>query len=204
MVSFSVDLTTKITVILFVRASLCGLMLLTESSYGAFSQATQRELTDLKATMALEAPVYHQGYASQVWLLDMSKRLKPFVKNARHRLRILKAVYAEAILQDLPPELILALIEVESAFQSYALSSAGAMGYMQVMPFWKKYIGRVDDNLMELSTNLRYGCTILKHYYHREGGNWVRALARYNGSVGQLWYPERVLKAWEKRWYVHY
>ncbi len=73
---------------------------------------------------------------------------------------------------------------------------------MQIMPFWRKEIGRENDNLMDFRINLRYGCAILAHYLKREKGNWVRALARYNGSLGKTWYPERVMKAWKKRWFV--
>ena len=100
----------------------------------------------------------------------------------------------------LEPEIVLALIEVESHFDPYAVSRVGAQGLMQVMPFWKKEIGRPDDNLIDTDTNLRYGCTILKHYLKREKGRLADALARYNGSYGQYWYSERVLLAWEKRW----
>jgi soluble lytic murein transglycosylase-like protein len=179
-------------------------LVIAQASVASVSQASQDELSAIRASIEAETEGFIDEFAAQVWLLDMSKRLSRFVKDPHHRVRILKSVYAEAVRHDLPPELVLALIEVESAFQSYALSSAGAMGYMQVMPFWKKEIGRPADNLMELVTNLRYGCSILKHYHRKEKGNWVRALARYNGSLGQLWYPERVLKAWEKRWYVNY
>ena len=94
----------------------------------------------------------------------------------------------------------MALIEVESAFDSYAVSVAGAQGMMQVMPFWKKELGRSEDNLINPQTNLRYGCTILKYYLDREQGRLADALARYNGSYGQYWYPQRVLDTWNLHW----
>ncbi len=179
-------------------------LVLAVESKASVSKASQEEIEAIRASIESENEGFVDQFAAEVWLLDMSKRLSRFVKDPNYRVRMLKAIYAEASRQDLPPELVLALIEIESAFQSYALSSAGAMGYMQVMPFWKKEIGRPTDNLMELETNLRYGCSILKHYYNKERGNWVRALARYNGSLGKLWYPEKVLRAWERRWYVKY
>lgn len=94
----------------------------------------------------------------------------------------------------------MALIEVESAFDSYAVSVAGAQGMMQVMPFWKKELGRSEDNLINPQSNLRYGCTILKHYLDREQGRLADSLARYNGSYGQYWYPQRVLDTWDFHW----
>ena len=101
----------------------------------------------------------------------------------------------------LKPELVLSVIEVESNFNRFAISSAGARGLMQVMPFWLKEIGRPGDSLINMQTNLRYGCTILKYYLDKERGKLHAALARYNGSQGQGWYPARVNLAYQKRWY---
>src|SRR5699024_11430690 len=101
----------------------------------------------------------------------------------------------------LSPDLVLAVIQVESAFKRYALSPAGARGLMQVMPFWVDEIGRPHDNLFDMQTNLRYGCTILAFYLDKENGNVTRALARYHGSLGQYSYPARVERALHKRWY---
>ena len=98
------------------------------------------------------------------------------------------------------PQLVLGLILVESGFKKYAVSSAGARGFMQVMPFWIKVIGRGDDNLFHLRTNLRYGCTILRHYLDIEKGDLYRALGRYNGSLGQPQYPNLVRGAWDRHW----
>jgi soluble lytic murein transglycosylase-like protein len=98
---------------------------------------------------------------------------------------------------------VLSLIQIESKFRKYALSRAGARGYMQVMPFWVDLIGEAEHNLFNLRTNLRYGCVILRHYLDREHGNTVRALARYNGSVGKSRYPNLVLAAWNTRWKQH-
>lgn len=91
-------------------------------------------------------------------------------------------------------------MQVESGFRKYAVSSAGARGYMQVMPFWVKLIGRPDDKLFDLRTNLRYGCTILRHYLDIEKGDIYRALGRYNGSLGKPEYPNMVRAAWQNQW----
>ncbi|MAP29744.1 MAG: hypothetical protein CMK93_03345 [Pseudomonas sp.] len=100
------------------------------------------------------------------------------------------------------PDLVLAVMHVESLFDPYALSYVGAQGVMQVMPFWKAEIGRPDDNLIDLATNLQYGCAILKFYLDKENGNLRRALARYNGSLGSNRYPDKVLDYWYSYWYV--
>jgi soluble lytic murein transglycosylase-like protein len=144
---------------------------------------------------------FNDRFEAEVWLTDMSNRLKRKVKDPEERLLILKTVHYEASRADLPPELVLALIEVESNFDRFAISYAGARGLMQVMPFWLDEIGRPGDDLFDIHTNLRFGCTILKLYLDRERGNRTRALARYNGSVGKVWYPQRVYKSLGKRWY---
>lgn len=151
-----------------------------------------------------DASSFEDKFAAQVWLVDMSARLKRYMKDDKKRLEFLRLVHQEATRAELSPELVMAVIHVESAFQRFAISYVGARGYMQVMPFWKKEIGRQDDNLMHPRTNLRYGCTILKHYLQRERGDWIRALARYNGSLGRTKYPEKVMLFWEKYWFVNH
>ena len=144
---------------------------------------------------AAAAPSFDNHYDAQVWLVSKDLPLSALIKDADQRLKLLTLILAKV-----SPEIVLALIEVESGFDSYAVSSAGAQGIMQVMPFWKKEIGRPEDNLINMQTNLRYGCTILKHYLDIERGRLADALARYNGSYGQYWYAERVLDAWAERW----
>ena len=134
------------------------------------------------------------------WLTEMSQRLAKRLPNQESRLEFLRAVHYEATRAGLDPQLVLGLIQVESGFKKYAVSSAGARGFMQVMPFWIKVIGRSDDNLFHLRTNLRYGCTILRHYLDIEKGDLFRALGRYNGSLGKAEYPNLVRTAWEKHW----
>ncbi len=145
---------------------------------------------------------FDDRFDAEVWLVDMSARLSRYIKDKAFRVSFLQTLHQEASKQNLPPEMILALIQTESAFKPYALSVVGAQGYMQIMPFWRKEIGRENDNLMDYRTNLKYGCAILAHYLKREKGDWIRALARYNGSLGKTWYPEKVMSAWQKRWFV--
>lgn len=140
-------------------------------------------------------------FEAEVWLTDMSGRLASRVKDPGERLLILKTVHYEATRAGLHPELVLAVINVESNFDRFALSHAGARGLMQVMPFWLDEIGQPNDDLFDIRTNLRLGCTILRHYLNREKGDRSRALARYNGSVGKVWYPERVFKKLSGNWY---
>lgn len=143
---------------------------------------------------------FKDPYQGQVWLAKMSGKLDRWEPSAEARIDLLGRIHREATLADLDPGLVLALIQVESNFDDYALSSAGARGLMQIMPFWKQEIGREDDNLFDIDTNLRYGCTILAHYLEVENGSLIRALARYNGSRGKTWYPERVLRYWHENW----
>ena len=135
------------------------------------------------------------------WLSEMSRRLEKRMPDPTARLEFLKTVHYEATRAGLDPQLVLGLIQVESGFKKYAVSSAGARGYMQVMPFWIKEIGNEDSNLFHLRTNLRFGCTILRHYLDIEKGDLFRALGRYNGSLGRAEYPNLVRGAWEGHWH---
>jgi soluble lytic murein transglycosylase-like protein len=130
----------------------------------------------------------------------MEKRIEKKIPDRRQRLELLRTVHYEAVRARLDPQLVLGVIEVESGFRKYAVSAAGARGYMQVMPFWIKLIGQPAHNLFHLRTNLAYGCAILRFYLDLENGDYFRALGRYNGSLGQRQYPELVLSAWRGRW----
>ena len=134
------------------------------------------------------------------WLGEMSRRLEKRIPNRDYRIDLLRSVHYEATRAGLDPQLVLGLMQVESGFRKYAVSSAGARGYMQVMPFWVKTIGRPDDSLFDLRTSLRYGCTILRHYLDIEKGDLYRALGRYNGSLGKPEYPNMVRAAWQNQW----
>jgi len=141
---------------------------------------------------------FDDKYDAQVWLMDKSPRMSRFNKDPDQRLSLLRSIHRAATRADLNPEVVLAVIEVESHFNRYAVSRVGAQGMMQVMPFWKNEIGRSSDNLIDLETNLRYGCTILKHYIKRSNGHLANALARYNGSYGSYKYSMKVMDAWDK------
>jgi soluble lytic murein transglycosylase-like protein len=134
------------------------------------------------------------------WLSAMSQRLAQRIPDRKQRLELLRTIHFEALRAGLDPQLVLGIIEVESAFRKYAVSRAGARGYMQVMPFWATEARRPRDNLFHLRTNLIYGCWILRHYLDREKGDYFRALGRYNGSLGKGGYPDMVLAAWKGRW----
>jgi soluble lytic murein transglycosylase-like protein len=134
------------------------------------------------------------------WFADMSQRLAKRVPDPVTRKELLATVHYEATRAGLDPQMVLGLIQIESRFKKYALSKAGARGYMQVMPFWVTVIGSKEDNLFHLRTNLRYGCTILRHYLDLEKGNLFLALGRYNGSRGKPGYPNSVLRAWQTNW----
>ncbi|GIX21746.1 MAG: hypothetical protein KatS3mg121_0529 [Gammaproteobacteria bacterium] len=144
---------------------------------------------------------FEDRFEGEVWLADMAGRLARFVPDEAERIRILRAVHYEARRAGLPPEMVLAVIEVESRFDRFAISRVGALGLMQVMPFWLEVLERPQANLFDITTNLRIGCTILKHYLDRENGDWRRALARYNGSVGRRHYPDKVFGALSRRWF---
>lgn len=159
------------------------------------------ELREALRNAANESESFTDRFDAEVWLTDMSRRLERQVKSPKHRIEILKLVHMEASRVELPPELILAVIETESNFDRYAISVAGAIGLMQIMPFWLDEIGRPNDNLLHVDTNLRYGCTILKFYLDKEDGDLRRALGRYNGSLGKRKYPNKVIDKLTKKWF---
>ncbi|HHQ42063.1 MAG TPA: lytic transglycosylase domain-containing protein [Chromatiales bacterium] len=184
-------------------AALAALALLGGAAAGAPSQG---QAPDPRLRALLKAAIeasdsFSDRFEAEVWLMDMSQRLAPFVPDPRERLDLLRLVHREATRAGLPPELVLAVIEVESRFDRFAISEAGAQGLMQVMPFWLEEIGHPEDNLFDPRTNLRLGCTILRYYLDLERGDLVRALARYNGSLGRRTYPDRVLGALSTRWF---
>jgi soluble lytic murein transglycosylase-like protein len=184
--------------------SLALLIVLLTTARPLFADVPQAPDPELKALLKRavnEADSFKDRFSAEVWLLDMAERLKERIPGYGERLELLKAVHREATRAGLPPELVLAVIEVESNFNRFAISSAGARGLMQVMPFWLDEIGRPNDNLFQIRTNLRFGCTILKYYMKREKGDVLRALARYNGSTGKRTYPDKVFNALSQRWY---
>jgi soluble lytic murein transglycosylase-like protein len=169
------------------------------------SHAVQTALSAAVANAAPPDPVLtttadQQAYAD--WLGHMSPLLGRFKSHPIERQEFLQTLWYEARRAGLPLSLVLGLIQVESAFRKHAVSSAGALGYMQVMPFWTRTIGDGDaSRLFHMQTNLRFGCVILRHYLDREGGDLFMGLGRYNGSRGQAVYPDAVRLA--QRLWLH-
>ena len=183
------------------RTMIAAALLFVAALACAAESAPDPELREVLRAAASESPSFTDRFHAEVWLTDMSARLARQVQDHDERIELLRLVHMEAARVELPPELILAVIEVESNFDRYAVSVAGALGLMQIMPFWIKEIGRPDDNLLHTSTNLRYGCTILRFYYDKENGDLRRALGRYNGSLGKRKYPNKVIDKLSKKWF---
>jgi len=178
-------------------------------SHIAFAGAQQEEplSNSVKALMQKsisDAAIPELFFADEIeakkWLDIMSERLKKRIPDQAMREDFLRTVHYEATCAGLDPQLVLALIQVESGFKKYAVSSVGARGFMQVMPFWVSAIGTPEHDLFHLRLNLRYGCTILRHYLDIEHGDLYRALGRYNGSLGQPQYPNSVVVTWRRYW----
>jgi soluble lytic murein transglycosylase-like protein len=147
---------------------------------------------------------FDDRFDAEVWLTDMSQRLSSRVTNVDERLAILKAVHQQATAAGLPPELVLAVIDVESNFDRFAISRANALGLMQIMPFWIEQVGESDMNrLFDINFNILLGCRILKYYIDMEKGELVQALARYNGSTGRRDYGDTVLDRLRLIWFRH-
>lgn len=147
---------------------------------------------------------FEDRYEQAVWVAYMEPRLGRYVKDQRERDQILHHVHCEARRVDIPPELVLAVMDVESRFDRYAVSSAGAVGLMQVMPFWPRELGMSNEQLIRIGDNVRMGTTILSYYLRKERGNYQRALQRYNGSLGRPDYSDLVIDRLVSRWrYTH-
>jgi soluble lytic murein transglycosylase-like protein len=186
----------------FVRTVMLAGLLLAGNAWSATTERPDADMRQALISAINSSDSFVDRFDAEVWLTDMNNRLGSRVEDPEERLTILRKVHYEARRADLDPQLVLALINVESNFDRFAISSAGAQGLMQIMPFWLGEIGKPEDNLFDIDTNLRFGCTILSIYLEREKGDMHRALARYNGSVGKHWYPRRVYTALRKRWYM--
>ena len=163
--------------------------------YEPLAASVQAALHAAIADRASPEPQFPSIQEKVDWLSGMSSRLTRRMPDREARLDFLKTVYYEAKRAGLDPQMVLGLIQVESGFKKYAISIAGARGYMQVMPFWVRLIGSKESNLFHMRTNLRFGCTILRHYLDIENGDLYRALGRYNGTRGNSEFPGRVLGA---------
>jgi soluble lytic murein transglycosylase-like protein len=168
--------------------------------YEPLADSVRARLSQEVADRGVAAIYFRSSADAQRWLVTMDARLAGRIPDRKARLELLRTVHYEATRARLDPQLVLGVIEVESGFRKYAVSRAGARGYMQVMPFWVKLIGEPGHNLFHLRTNLAYGCAILRFYLDMENGDYYRALGRYNGSLGQPEYPNLVLSAWRGRW----
>jgi soluble lytic murein transglycosylase-like protein len=185
-----------------ILTSLFFLALLLGSSAGLTENLSpDPELLQRLREVASEADSFPDHFEAQVWLTDMSARLERQVKDPEERLEILKRVHFEATERDLAPELVLAVIDIESNFDHYAISVAGARGLMQIMPFWLEEMDEAEENLMHIDTNVRFGCTILRYYMDIEKDDMRRALGRYNGSLGKRKYPNKVLERLRTKWF---
>jgi soluble lytic murein transglycosylase-like protein len=189
------------------NASTACCILLAALCAGAAAQPKTGEPVDpmLRAVLlqaVAEAKSFDDRFTAEVWLSDMSRRLTKQVPDMDERLHILKTVHQQATRAELPPELVLAVIDVESDFDRYAISSASALGLMQIMPFWVKELGYSDKNeLFKVEFNVLLGCRILKYYLDMEDGDLIQGLARYNGSTGRRWYADRVIERLRTKWY---
>ena len=171
-----------------------------EQMYEPLAASVRTRLSAAIADRAVPVLNFRSAADAGRWLQSMQERLARRMPDRKQRLELLRTVHYEATRAGLDPQLVLGILEVESGFRKYAVSRSGARGYMQVMPFWVKLIGRPADNLFHLRTNLRYGCVILRHYLDIEKGDYFRALGRYNGSLGRPEYPNLVFGAWRGRW----
>jgi soluble lytic murein transglycosylase-like protein len=168
--------------------------------YEPLSTSVQATLNKSVSDHATPFLAFETELEARRWLTAMSSRLTKRMPDRLQREEFLVTVHYEAKRAGLDPQMMLALIQVESNFRKYAVSRAGARGYMQVMPFWVKLIGTREDNLFHLRTNLRYGCVIMRHYLDIERGDLYRALGRYNGSLGKPEYPNLIVRAWKRDW----
>ena len=187
-----------ISTILFLLFS--GFIQANNLRYEQLAASTQTIILHETSDQAVSYSEYAAMADNITWLISMSRRLEKFIPDPIEREEFLRTVYYEATRAGLDPQLVLSVIQVESSFKKYAISHAGARGYMQVMPFWIEAIGHQDHNLFHLRVNLRYGCTILRHYLNKEKGNYFRALGRYNGSLGEAAYPQLVFNKWQNTW----
>jgi len=168
--------------------------------YEPLAQSVRSQMQSAISDKATPYLAFDTMEEARAWLNAMSKRLESRMPERRAREEFLVTAHYEAKRAGLDPQMVLGLIQVESNFRKYAVSGAGARGYMQVMPFWTQLIGTREHNLFHLRTNLRYGCTILRYYLDQEHGDYFRALGRYNGNLGDPVYPNMVVRAWIGTW----
>ncbi len=182
------------------RVGLVVLLLLPLIAIAAAPEEIDPQVIDALARSMSDDLDHGDHFDAQVWLLSSVPKLARYVKNEKEQELILRTVYRESNRHDMDPDLVLAVMQVESRFDRFAVSRVGAQGLMQVMPFWRNEIGRPQDNLTQIKTNVRYGTAILGQYLSEAHGDLIDALARYNGSRGRLNYPELVVYAYRAKW----
>ena len=187
--------------LLLIAFSFCAPALGGAQKYEPLSASVQAALQKSVSDSRPPSSSFKNPMEAANWLTEMSRRLEKRIPSREYRIELLRSIHYEATRAGLDPQMVLGLVQVESGFRKYAVSTAGARGYMQVMPFWMKVIGQPGDNLFHLRTNLRYGCVILRHYLDIERGDLFRALGRYNGSLGRAEYPNMILASWQKNWH---
>jgi soluble lytic murein transglycosylase-like protein len=181
-------------------SSLLFALLLGLTATASADQQRDPALGPLLQKALRDGKCFEDKFDRAVWFAAMEPRLKRIISNEPERTLILEQVQCEAKRLQLPAGLVMSVIDVESRFNRYAISSAGAVGLMQVMPFWPDQLGMTNHQLVEIRHNIRMGCTILKYYLDREHGDYSRALARYNGSVGRRNYSDLVLVRLANHW----
>ncbi len=189
---------------LAVRLAACGAALtIVAAATGANPRAQyDPALREVLIEAVESADSFDDKFTAEIWLTDMSARLAPQVPDVGERLRILRTVHYRASEAGVAPELVLAVIDVESNFDRFAISTASALGLMQVMPFWVEEVGYSDKNLLfDIDFNVLLGCRILKYYLDMENGDLIQGLARYNGSTGRRWYGDRVIERLRHKWF---
>ena len=186
------------SLVLAAAAAFCGGDALAGAQQYEVLSASVR--ASLSAAVNDRTPVDFKDLDTRAWVRAMTRRVSSRFADEEAARQFLMLVRYESLRAGLDPHLVLAVIDIESKFRKYAVSRAGARGLMQVMPFWVKELGEPGQNLFHERTNLRYGCTILRHYLERERGNLANALGRYNGSLGQADYPNTVFRALRERW----
>ena len=187
-------------------------LILALNYYNSFAGTQMEEKLTTEVQAGLHSSIInpikpHLIFATQKeasrWLIDMSNRLKKWIPDDFLRTRYLTIIQYESVRAGLDPQIVLSIITIEDGFNKYAIGASGERGMMQVMPFWVTQIGNSKQDLFDVQTNIRYGCTILRYYLQKENGNLTRALARYNGALklpNYAGYPNKVFNAYNKYW----
>jgi soluble lytic murein transglycosylase-like protein len=186
------------------RSMLLALLLIaaamTHSAVARADAQQDPEIRNVVAQALKESNCFDDRFEREVWMKAMEPRLRKLVKDLQERSDILEQVHCQAKHLKLPPALLMAVMDVESRFDRWAVSPVGAVGLMQVMPFWPQQLGMTNAELVQIPQNIHMGAAILKFYLDREKGDYTRALARYNGSVGRRDYSDLVLERLGNRW----